>query len=72
MTKEEFIENLKEELEIESNIDEGTVLQDLEEWASLSQMVVIGFAKNQFGVKLTGDDVESLTTIKSLMDKLGL
>ena len=50
MTKEEFLEILTEELEVEDvKLEEATVLSSLDEWDSMAVMVVVANAGEQRG-----------------------
>ena len=71
MTKDEFIQNLIEELELETSITMFTKFKDLEEWDSMGAMVLIGYVSDNFGLILTGKDIENLTDVQSLIDKIG-
>lgn len=68
MTKLEFIEKLQEELEFDEQIDFDTDFKQLEEWDSMSAMVLLGFVSNNFGLSLTAPDLASLNTIDSLIE----
>jgi acyl carrier protein len=72
MTKQEFLLKLKEELEIDELLGSTTNLKDLEEWDSMCAMVLIGFVSNEFDVILKPDDLKEMTTIDSLMQRIGL
>lgn len=72
MKAEEFLERFIEELEIEdTEVTVETIIKDLDEWDSMTAMILIGFISNEFEVTLTADDIQALTTIQSLMDKIG-
>ena len=71
MKVEEFIQGLAEELEIEENLTITTKLKDLEEWDSLRAMILIGYVSNQFGVTINAEDIIEITTIESLINKIG-
>ena len=49
----------------------STSLQDLDEWDSMGAMILIGFVSNEFDVTLTSDDIKAMTTIDSLMERIG-
>lgn len=72
MTKQEFFVNLQEELEIDVALVGAINLKNLEEWDSMSAMVLIGYVSNEFGVTLTAEDLEVITTIDSLIEKIGV
>ena len=71
MTKQEFFVNLAEELELEIEINESTNLKELDEWDSMTAMVLIGFISSEFNVTLTSDDLKEINTINSLINKIG-
>lgn len=72
MTKQEFFVNLKEELEFDVSLVGSINLKNLEEWDSMAAMVLIGYVSNEFGVTLTAEDLEVITTIDSLIEKIGV
>lgn len=72
MKKNEFILGLGEELEIETALENTTNLKDLDEWDSMAAMVLIGYVSNEFGVTLNADDLKEITTIDSLIERIGL
>jgi acyl carrier protein len=71
MTKQEFFVNLAQELELEIEINESTNLKELDEWDSMTAMVLIGFVSSEFNVTLTSDDLKEINTINSLINKIG-
>jgi acyl carrier protein len=72
MNKQQFIEELAEELEIEESIDFNTNIKDLDEWDSMTAMGLIGFVSDTFDVTLNADDIEKLTTIESIIERVGV
>jgi acyl carrier protein len=71
MTKQEFISGLQEELELEGFLNSSSVLKDLEEWDSMAAMLLIGYVSNEFNVTLNSDDLKDMTTVASLIEKIG-
>ncbi len=71
MKKDQFILQLKEELELETDIDFSTELKELDEWDSMTAMVLIGFVSDNFGLTLTAEDIKQMSTIDSLITKIG-
>jgi acyl carrier protein len=71
MKTSEFSSRLKEELEFESELEINTNIKELDEWDSMAAMVLIGFVSDQFGMTLNADDIAALTTIESLIEKIG-
>ena len=72
MTQQEFILELQEELELETVLNGSTKLKDLDDWDSMAVMVLIGFVSNEFDVILNPDDIKEMTTIDSLMNRIGV
>ena len=73
MRNSEFIEILKEELEmeeVEMTID--TVLKELEGYDSLAVMSIIALADEHFSKKLTGEKLKAITTVRSLQELIGI
>ena len=72
MKIDNFIEILVEELELEQdNINLETNIKELDEWDSLTALMLIGFVNNKFEVSLTNQDLEKITNIKSLINIIG-
>jgi acyl carrier protein len=71
MKKTEFLTRLKEELEFESNLEINTNIKELDDWDSMAAMVLIGFVSDEFGITLNADDIAAITTIESLIQKIG-
>ena len=72
MNKQDFINNLTEELEIEVAVSAETELASLDEWDSMGAMILIGFVSDNFNVTLNAEDIEKLTTFQSLIDRIGV
>jgi len=71
---ENFINELKEALEIEDEDQEITLetnLKELEEYDSLSVLSIIAMIDKNFGKQIPSLDFIKITTIKSLMDLIG-
>lgn len=71
MTKQEFIKLLQDELEYEIVLSSDTLIKELEEWDSMSAMVLIGVVAQNFGVTLKANDIEAITTIDSIIGIIG-
>ena len=70
MTKEEFIQEFIETLEIEdaSLVQETTVFKDLEEWDSLAALSTISLIGDEFGVTINNKVLRSVETLGELYD----
>ena len=72
MRKSEFIDQLKETLELEDReLTAETNLKDLEEFDSLAAMYLIAMVDESFGKELSADEIRSITTVSSLIDIIG-
>ena len=71
MEKSVFLNRLKEELEFESELEINTNIKNLADWDSMAAMVLIGFVSDEFGMTLNADDIAAITTIESLIEKIG-
>lgn len=71
MEKSVFLSRLQEELEFESELELNINIKDIDEWDSMAAMVLIGFVSDEFGMTLNADDIEAITTIESLIEKIG-
>lgn len=71
MTKQEFILGLQIELELDEVLNSSTNLKELEDWDSMQAMVLIGFVSNEFDIILGPLDLNEMTTIDSLIEKIG-
>lgn len=72
MNKQDFIAELAEELEVEVEVSLDTNFEDLDEWDSMGAMILIGFVSDTFDVTLNADDIEALTTLESLINRIGI
>lgn len=73
MKVSEFLEELKDRLELEDvELNEDTNLKDLEEYDSLSVLSIIAMIDENFEKKLSAQDFQSITTVKSLMELIGM
>ena len=72
MKIDEFLEELAEVLELENVVlKEETNLKDLEEYDSLAVLSIIAMIDESFGKKIPGQDFQTITTVKSLMNLIG-
>jgi len=70
--KQEFIEKLTDDLELEIGeiADENSMLQGL--FSSLGVLVIIALCDESFSKELTAEEIKSITTVKSLMALIGM
>ena len=72
MTKEEFLVQMQDVLQTEIVLTTDTVLDDLEEWDSLSIMATMAFLDKNFGVKMKLADFRGVSKLDDIMRKVGL
>lgn len=72
MTKDEFMVEMQEVLQTETELNADTVLADLDEWDSLSIMATMAFLDKHFGVKMKLADFRALSTVGDIAAKVGL
>lgn len=67
----ELLEMLEEIMDLdEGTLETTTVLEDIEEWDSLSALSLMAEAKKNFGKKLSADDINSFITVQDIIDYL--
>lgn len=72
MTQDEFLTAMQDVLQTEEELTTNTILNDLEEWDSLSIMATMAFLDKNFGVKTTMADYKEMKTIGDIVEKAGL
>lgn len=67
-----FLQNFADILEdtAPSLITENTIFRDLDEWDSLTALSLIAMVDEEYGIKLTGENIKTSTTIKDLFEKV--
>lgn len=67
----EMLEMLEEIMDLdEGALEADTVLEDLEEWDSLSALSLMAEAKKSYGKKLSVDDINGFVTVQDIIDYL--
>ena len=66
----DFIEKFAEAIEIEDveSLEAGTAFRKLDEWSSLSVMLLIALFDEEFGKEISEKDIKACTTIQDLYD----
>lgn len=72
MTKDEFLEKFKDVLQREDDLTFDMLLNDLDEWDSLSIMATTAFLDREFGVKTVFSDYKNMKTVADIAAKAGL
>ena len=72
MKKQEILKSIYEELEIESveELTLDTVFKDLDEWDSMSVIVLIGYFEENFSATISGETLNELSTFEDIFLKL--
>lgn len=68
MELQEFIEKFAEAVEVEEveNLSGETAFRELDEWSSLSVMLLIAFYDEEFEKEIGDKDIKACTTIEEL------
>lgn len=71
--KEEFLDSLKEALEVEDDetLTMDTNLKDLEEYDSLSVLVIVALVDKKYKKQISSSDFEKVTTVSNLISLIG-
>ena len=72
MNKEEFIEKFTDVLQTEEELKEDTVLEDLDEWDSLSKIATIAFFDKELGIKVSFNEIGEFKTVGDVIQKAGI
>lgn len=65
---EQFIEKMVDVLDVEEEITADTILNDFEEWDSLSLVSFMAMANAAYGKKVLPSDVKAAKTIEDLYE----
>lgn len=68
MKRADFFNEIIDAVEIEKDINEETVLDDIDEWDSLAAVTTLALYKQKLGLNIGAQDVKSCKTIKDLLD----
>jgi len=71
MKVEDFIEDLKEILEIEEELLLTTDLTEIKEFDSLARMSLIALIDEKFENQFSSDELDSITSVDSLIQLIG-
>ena len=70
MKLEDFLEKIAELFEETEQITVSTKFKNLDEWSSLMALSIIAMVDEEFGLKLTGEDIRSSDTIQDIYNRL--
>jgi acyl carrier protein len=70
MEIKEFIEKFAEQFDDTdiSEIKPETLMSDLDEWSSMIGLSLLNMVDNEYGVKLTFDELRNAITVQNLFD----
>lgn len=72
MSEKEKLALLEDMFELdEGDLSADTVLDDLDEWDSMSKLSLIVLMNDEFGKKLSGDDIKAFATIGDILAYMG-
>lgn len=72
MTTEEKIAMLEDIMDLdEGELKLDSVLEDFEEWDSLSKLSLIAMAKKDFGLSINTESIRKFVLVKDVCDFLG-
>lgn len=72
MSVEQALETLEEILELdEGTLQEDMVLEDIEEWDSMSKLYLVTYVKKNLKKRLTVEEIKEFVTVKDICDYLG-
>ena len=71
MNTEEFLEKLTDILQKDETCTINDMLNDYEEWDSLSKISIIAFYDKEFNQKVSLEDIENAQSIQDLINLAG-
>ena len=70
--KEKIISLVEESLKVTAGtITETTKMEDVEQWDSLAQVMIIGELEERFGISIPLEEAVEITSMKELLEKSG-
>lgn len=72
MDRVSFIEKFKDVLQRDDELSFEMVLEDLDEWDSLSKMATIAFLDKEFNQKITFNQINELSTVEDIAKIAGV
>ena len=71
--KEKIIALITEILQVsEGTVTETTLVEDLEEWDSLAQVLIVGELESRLGIVIPLDEAVEITGVVDILAKAGL
>ena len=72
MSKEEFLVQMQDVLQTDTELSMETALGDLDEWDSLSMMATMAFLDKNFGVKVPISVIKTFASMGYIAAKAGV
>ena len=72
MSKEDFLVKMQDVLQTDAELKMETVLDELDEWDSLSMMATMAFLDKEFGLKLKISEIKAFASIGDIAAKAGV
>ena len=72
MNREEFLTEMQDVLQREDELSFDMILDEIEEWDSLSKMATMAFLERNFGVKTSFSDYKEMKTVEDIAKKAGI
>lgn len=71
--KDKIIELVTEILQVpEGTVTETTLIEDLEEWDSLAQVLIVGELESRLGIVIPLDEAVEITGVADILVKAGM
>ena len=71
--KDKIIELVTEILQVpQGTVTETTLIEDLEEWDSLAQVLIVGELESRLGIVIPLDEAVEITGVADILAKAGL
>ncbi len=71
MSLEEKLELLEETMEVdEGSLSGDMLLEDIDEYSSITKLALIVMMEDEFGVKLTSDEVKAFKTVADILERM--
>ena len=68
MKREEFLKLIEETIDADDELTEDSVLDNIEDWDSLSVISVLALINKHFGFRPQVNDLKNCKTIKDVLD----
>lgn len=71
MSEKEKLGLLEEMMELENgDLSPDMILEELEEWDSMTKLSLVVLMGDEFGKKLTGEDIKKFITVEDILNSM--